>query len=66
MEGFSTRISISMYGGLALAFPILLWQVWRFVVPAFHAKEKSYAVPFILSTIVLFALGGFIAYWTLR
>jgi sec-independent protein translocase protein TatC len=65
LEGFSTRISISMYGGLAIAFPILLWQVWRFVVPALHAKEKRYAVPFIVSTIALFALGGYIAYWTL-
>ena len=65
LEGFSTRISISMYGGLALAFPVVLWQIWRFVVPALHAKEKRYAIPFIMSTIALFALGGAIAYWTL-
>lgn len=65
LDGFSTRISISLYGGLFLAFPVILWQIWRFVVPGLHAKEKKYAIPFILSTIVLFALGGFIAYWTL-
>ena len=44
---------------------MLLWQIWRFVVPALHAKEKKYAIPFILSTVALFALGGYIAYWTL-
>jgi sec-independent protein translocase protein TatC len=65
LEGFSTRLKISMYGGLVLALPVVLWQIWRFVVPALHAKEKRYAVPFIISSVVLFALGGYIAYWTL-
>ena len=47
-----------MYGGLILALPVVLWQIWRFIVPAMHAKEKKYAVPFIFSSIVLFLLGG--------
>ena len=65
LDGFSTRISVSMYGGLILALPVVLWQIWRFVVPGLHAKEKKYAIPFITSTIALFALGGYIAFWTL-
>jgi sec-independent protein translocase protein TatC len=65
LEGFSTRLKISMYGGLVLALPVVLWQIWRFIVPALHAKEKRYAVPFIISSVVLFAMGGYIAYWTL-
>ncbi len=65
LEGFSTRLSICTYGGIILAMPVLLWQIWRFVVPALHAKEKKYAVPFIISSILLFALGSFVAYWTL-
>ena len=65
LDGFSTRISVSMYGGLILALPVVLWQIWRFVVPGLHAKEKKYAIPFIASTIALFALGGYIAFWTL-
>ena len=65
LDGFSTRISISLYGGIVIAFPIILWQVWRFVVPGLHAKEKKYAVPFMGSIIALFLFGGFIAYWTL-
>jgi len=66
LEGFSTRLSISTYGGIILALPVLLWQIWRFVVPALHAKEKKYAIPFIASSILLFALGAFLAYWTLE
>ena len=65
LDGFTTRISISLYGGIVLAFPVILWQIWRFVVPGLHAKEKKYAIPFITSIITLFLLGGAIAYWTL-
>ena len=66
LEGFSTRLRIASYGGLILAMPVILWQIWRFIVPALHAKEKRYAIPFILSSIFLFALGGFLAYVTLE
>lgn len=65
LEGFTTRLSICTYGGIILALPVILWQMWRFVVPALHAKEKKYAIPFILSSVFLFALGGAVAYWTL-
>jgi sec-independent protein translocase protein TatC len=65
LDGFTTRISISLWGGLALAFPVVLWQIWRFIVPGLHAREKKYAIPFIISSIVLFLLGGAVAYWTL-
>jgi len=65
LDGFTTRISISLWGGLAVAFPVVLWQVWRFVVPGLHAREKKYAIPFIISTVSLFVFGGYVAYWTL-
>jgi len=65
LDGFTTRISISLYGGIVIAFPVIIWQVWRFVVPALHAKEKKYAIPFLTSVITLFIFGGAVAYWTL-
>ena len=65
VEGLSTRLRIATYGGLILAMPVVLWQVWRFIVPALHAKEKRYAVPFILTSVLLFLLGGLLAYLTL-
>jgi sec-independent protein translocase protein TatC len=49
-----------------LALPVILWQVWKFVVPGLHKKEKQYAIPFIVSSVALFALGATIAYWTLN
>jgi len=65
LEGFSARVRISLWGGLVLALPVIVWQIWRYVVPALHAREKRYAIPFIGSTVALFALGAFLAYWTL-
>ena len=65
LEGFSTRLSIATYGGVIIALPVLMWQLWRFIVPAMHAKEKKYAIPFILCSLALFLMGAYVAYWTL-
>jgi sec-independent protein translocase protein TatC len=66
VEGLSTRVRIAMYGGLLIALPVIMWQIWRFVVPALKANEKRYAVPFIASSTVLFLLGCLLAYLTLE
>jgi sec-independent protein translocase protein TatC len=65
LDGFSARMRICLYGGVVLALPVILWQIWRFIVPALSKKEKRYAVPFIVSSVVLFAVGCSLAYWTL-
>ena len=65
LEGFSVRLKVSVYGGVALVLPVLLWQIWRFVSPGLYAKEKRYVIPFVGSALVLFALGAGIAYWTM-
>lgn len=65
LEGFSVRLKIAGYGGLALAMPVVLWQVWRFVTPGLYPREKRYAIPFVVSAVLLFALGAGLAYWTL-
>jgi sec-independent protein translocase protein TatC len=62
---FLVRIKVATYSGIVLALPIWLWEVWRFVTPGLHPREKRYAIPFILSSIVLFCLGGFVAWLTL-
>lgn len=65
LDGFTTRVRIAGYGGLVLALPVVLWQIWRFIVPALEKRERRYAVPFIVSTIVLFLGGAWLSYWTL-
>ena len=58
LEGFSVRMKISAYAGIALAMPVLLWQIWRFVTPGLYDHEKRWAVPFVVSALVLFVLGA--------
>ncbi|WP_116998601.1 twin-arginine translocase subunit TatC [Desertimonas flava] len=64
--GLGTRVRVAMYGGLVLAIPVIMWQLWKFIVPALKSNEKKYAIPFIVSSVSLFVLGGFLAYWTLE
>lgn len=64
LDGLALRVKIAAYGGLFLASPVLLWELWRFITPGLHPKEKRYAVPFIVASIVLFALGCVVAYIT--
>jgi sec-independent protein translocase protein TatC len=58
-------LKIATYGGIALAMPVLLWQIWRFITPGLYRHERRYAVPFILSALALFVMGAGIAYWTM-
>lgn len=65
MEAFSLRFKVAIYVGFALAFPIVLFHVWRFVSPGLKRKERRYAVPFILSGMLLFGVGVAFALFTL-
>jgi sec-independent protein translocase protein TatC len=64
LEGLALRIKIATYGGLFMASPVILWEVWRFITPGLNRKEKRYAVPFIVASITLFAAGAVLAYYT--
>ena len=57
LDAFATRLKIATYGGIVLAMPVWLWQLWRFITPGLNPKEKKYAIPFVLSSIVLFMHG---------
>ena len=65
LEPFGVRLTVAGYGGLALAMPVVLWQVWRFVAPALYRREKKYAIPFVLIGFALFVTGAGLAYWSL-
>jgi sec-independent protein translocase protein TatC len=65
LEGFGVRMKLAGYGGIALAMPVILWQVWQFVTPGLYPHERKYAIPFVGSALVLFVLGAGLAYYTL-
>ena len=64
LEGFTTRLKVSGYLGMFLASPIVLFQLWRFITPGLHRREKKYAIPFVVSSVLLFTLGGVVAILT--
>lgn len=59
---FMLRMKVSLFAGVVLALPVLLYQVWRFVTPGLEPTEKRYALPFVGSSVVLFALGAWFAF----
>jgi sec-independent protein translocase protein TatC len=66
LQAFGLRIKMSAYIGVAVAMPVILWQVWRFVTPGLYAHEKKYAIPFMVSALSLFAMGAAVAYFSLN
>ena len=66
LQAFGLRIKMSAYIGIAVAMPIILWQVWRFVTPGLYSHEKKYAIPFMVSALSLFAMGAAVAYFSLN
>jgi sec-independent protein translocase protein TatC len=61
-EPFNLYLKISALAGLFLTSPYVLYQVWLFISPGLYRKEKKYAIPFMVSTIFLFAAGGYFGY----
>jgi sec-independent protein translocase protein TatC len=62
-EPFLTSFKISLMAGIALAFPILLWQLWSFLAPAFEESSQRYVALFVAFASALLAGGVAFGYW---
>ena len=62
-EGFFVAISISLLGGLVVSFPLIAFQMWRFVAPGLYKTEKNAFLPFIIASPFMFFLGAAFAYY---
>lgn len=56
---FTAYIRLSALSGLIFALPVILYQVWAFIAPGLYAREKKFAIPFVVSSVALFLLGGY-------
>ena len=65
VEGLIVKLKVVVFLGLFVALPVVLYQLWAFVVPGLNDRERKMAIPFIASSTILFALGGLVAYVTL-
>src|SRR5215470_14782373 len=62
-EPFTTTVTVAAYGALVLSMPIILWQLYAYVLPAFSPNEKRAVLPILLLFPLLFLAGLAFAYW---
>jgi sec-independent protein translocase protein TatC len=60
---FLTPFKTTFYVALFIAMPVVLFQVWQFVAPGLYKREKRFAIPLLVSSIVLFYTGMAFAYF---
>jgi len=65
LDPFFVRIRAAFVAGLFLGGPVLFFQLWRFITPGLTARERRYALPFVLLSQLMFAAGLLFASWVL-
>jgi sec-independent protein translocase protein TatC len=64
-EEWGVLMRISMFGGVILAAPVILYQLWAFINPALTGTERRWAIPIVSALVVLFLGGVFFGYFVL-
>lgn len=60
---FLVPIKLALIAAIILAMPVVLYQLWAFVSPGLYKKEKKFAVPLLVSSVILFYVGVVFAYF---
>lgn len=63
LEQFNVMMSVSIFGGMVLAFPYLIWELWRFIKPALLPRERKNSVFIINFVWILFLMGIMVGYY---
>lgn len=63
MEPFIVHIKVAVYSGVFFSVPVILYQIWMFVVPGLLPKERKYLLPFIFMGSVFFLIGAALSYF---
>lgn len=62
-EPFATSFNVAFYAAVALAIPVLVWQTWAFLAPAFEERQQRTVVRMVVVATLLLAAGMAFAYW---
>jgi sec-independent protein translocase protein TatC len=65
LEFFFTKLKLAGFGAVVLTFPILAWQLYRFVAPGLYKRERNAFLPFLLASPVLFLMGAALVYFVM-
>jgi len=63
LEFFFTKMKLAGFGAVVLSFPVIAWQLYRFVAPGLYRKERGAFAPFLLAAPMLFLLGAALVYY---
>ena len=62
-ETFITYIKVAFFSAIFLGSPVLLIQIYKFIAPGLYNNEKKAILPYLISTPILFLLGGLLVYY---
>jgi sec-independent protein translocase protein TatC len=65
VEPLMVYLKVALYGGIFLAVPWVLYQLWEFIAPGLYKKEKKVIVPFLVSGTSLFYIGATFCYFVI-
>ncbi|MGU3375541.1 twin-arginine translocase subunit TatC [Chryseobacterium sp. M5A1_1a] len=62
-QQFNVMMSVSIFGGIVAAFPYIVWELWRFIGPALHPRERKNSIYIINAVWMLFMTGVLCGYF---
>ena len=62
-ETFITYLKVSFFTAFFVTCPFILMQIWKFIAPGLYKNEKRAILPYLISTPILFLLGGILVYY---
>ena len=65
LEVFFEKLKLSGFGAIVLTFPVLAWQLYRFIAPGLYKRERNAFLPFLIASPVLFFLGAALVYFVM-
>jgi sec-independent protein translocase protein TatC len=65
LEQLFSKMKIAGFGAIVLAFPVIAWQLYRFVAPGLYRNERGAFLPFLLAAPILFVMGGALVYFVM-
>jgi sec-independent protein translocase protein TatC len=65
LEVFFAKVKLAGFGALVVAFPVLAWQLYRFVAPGLYKRERNAFLPFLIASPLLFLMGAALVYYVM-
>jgi sec-independent protein translocase protein TatC len=65
LEFFFAKVRLAFFGAIIVTFPVLAWQLYRFVAPGLYKRERNAFLPFLVASPVLFVMGAALVYYVM-